>query len=233
MFIHLIFDVAAALCAGGMTFLVYRWRLRAAGDRIEGLGLSYAVALVAGAASGGFAFGTLNLWLSGIDAVGRSILGALAGAIIAVEIYKRLCAVRGSTGLLFVPAFATSVGIGRIGCFLSGIEDQTYGIASGLSWAHDFGDGILRHPVQLYEAVAMGAFLLMALVLLGRRNPLFMRNGFYLMTGWYAGQRFVWEFLKPYGTVLGPFNIFHFICAGLLVYAVVMIQRTEREHSHS
>ena len=27
-------------------------------------------------------------------------------------------------------------------------------------------------------------------------------------------QRFLWEFLKPYQTLLGPFNLFHFICAG-------------------
>ena len=66
-------------------------------------------------------------------------------------------------------------------------------------------------------------FLLLALVLIGRRNAMFMRNGFYLLVLTYAAQRFLWEFLKPYGAVLAPFNLFHFICAGLMIYSAVMI----------
>ena len=68
----------------------------------------------------------------------------------------------------------------------------------------------------------MAAFLIFALVSLNRRAPFFMVNGFYLMIGWYAAQRFVWEFLKPYGTVFGQFNVFHLVCAGLIAYAVTM-----------
>ena len=229
--VHTLFDVLAACTALAVTYAVYRWRLEDAGAVIEEQGLPYALALIGGAVAGGYLFGTLNLWLSGVDGVGRSIIGALAGAITAIEVFKWRRGVRGSTGLLFVPAFATSVSIGRIGCFLSGLQDQTHGVATSLPWAHDFGDGVLRHPVQLYETVAMGGFLLVALVLLGRRNPFFMRNGFYVLAGWYGAQRLVWEFLKPYGAVLGPFNIFHFICMGLVVYAAIMIQGAEREHS--
>ncbi len=152
--------------------------------------------------------------------MGRSIVGALAGAIAAVELFKAARGIRGSTGLIFVPAFATSVTVGRWGCFLSGLDDQTYGTATALPWGHDFGDGILRHPVQLYESFAMAAFLGLALVLIGRRKPLFMRNGFYLLVLTYGAQRFLWEFLKPYGAVAGPFNLFHFLCAGLVIYSL-------------
>lgn len=232
MLIHTVFDVAAALSAACMTFLVYRWRLTTAGETIETLGIPYALTLIGGAVVGGYLFGTVNLWLSGVDGAGRSILGALCGAIVAVELFKKRRGVRGSTGLLFVPAFATSVSVGRIGCFVSGLEDQTHGVASRLPWAHDFGDGVLRHPVQLYESVAMAAFLGAALVALSRRDDFFMKNGFYLMAGWYGVQRFAWEFLKPYGAVAGPFNIFHFLCAGLLVYAVVMIKGNQREYAN-
>jgi prolipoprotein diacylglyceryltransferase len=126
--------------------------------------------------------------------------------------------------LIFVPAFATSVAVGRWGCYLSGLEDETHGTPTALPWGHDFGDGIPRHPVQLYESFTMLAFLVVALVLIGRRNPFFMRNGFYLLVLVYAGQRFVWEFLKPYGAVIGPFNLFHLICAGLMIYALAMMR---------
>jgi phosphatidylglycerol:prolipoprotein diacylglycerol transferase len=227
--IHTVFDLLAALAATGMTLVVYRWRLSDAAARIENAGLGYAAALIAGAAIGGFGAGTLNLWLSGLAGPGRSIVGALAGAIVGVELYKLMKGIKGSTGLIFVPAFATSVAVGRWGCFLSGLGDETYGTPTALPWGHDFGDGVMRHPVQLYESFTMTAFLAAALILIGRRDAWFMRNGFYAMVLVYAGQRFLWEFLKPYGTVLGPFNLFHFICAGLVIYSIIMIGRVRTD----
>lgn len=225
MILHTLFDLLAAGSALAMTVVVYRWRLGPAARIVEGAGLGYVLALVLGAAAGGYGAGSLNLWLSGDAGIGRSIAGALAGAILSIEIFKRVKGIAGSTGLIFVPAFATSVTVGRWGCFLSGLEDQTHGTATGLAWGHDFGDGIPRHPVQLYESFAMLAFLAVALVLISRRQPFFMANGFYLLVLVYGGQRFLWEFLKPYGAVAGPFNLFHFLCAGLVIYSAVMIRR--------
>ena len=69
----------------------------------------------------------------------------------------------------------------------------------------------------------MAVFLVYALVMLARRDAFFMRNGFYLMVLWYAAQRFCWEFLKPYATVIGPLNMFHLVCLGLMGYAVWML----------
>ena len=224
MFIHTLFDLLAAASALTMTFLVYRWRLAEAGEKIEKAGIGYALALVLGAALGGFGAGTLNLWLTGVPGIGRSIVGALAGAIVAIELFKWWRGMAGSTGLIFVPAFATSVMVGRWGCFLSGLQDQTHGIPTILPWGHDFGDGILRHPVQLYESFTLTAFLLMALLLIGQRNRFFAANGFYLLVLTYGAQRFAWEFLKPYGPVIGPFNLFHFICAGLVIYSLAMMR---------
>ena len=231
MILDTIFDLLAALGSMAMTFICYRWRLSDAAGRIESFGMAYGLALVLGSVAGGYGAGTLNLWLSGAPGIGRSIVGALAGAIVAIETYKWVRGIDGSTGLIFVPAFATSVAVGRWGCFLSGIEDQTYGTPTPLPWGHDFGDGILRHPVQLYESFAMTAFLLTALVLIGRRNRLFMGNGFYLMVLFYAGQRFVLEFLKPYGAVAGPLNLFHFICLALVVYSLAMMGRNNERTS--
>jgi phosphatidylglycerol---prolipoprotein diacylglyceryl transferase len=226
MSIHRVFDFLAALSAMAASALVYVLRIRGSGidpsNKVTGV---YLAALVAGATIGGYGFGTANLWLSGLHVVGRSILGALAGAIAAVELYKAIAGVRGSTGVLFVAAFATTVTVGRIGCLLSGLDDQTYGVPTGAAWGWDFGDHVPRHPVPLYESLAMAGFLAYALVSFGRRELFFLRNGFYLLVAFYAGQRFLWEFLKPYGTVVGPFNIFHLLCLALLVYGAVMIAR--------
>jgi prolipoprotein diacylglyceryltransferase len=223
--IHTLFDLLSACAALGMTVFVYNWRLKEAGKKIDSAGPLYGVALLAGAAIGGFGAGTLNLYLSSEPGLGRSIVGALAGAIAAVEIFKRARGISGSTGLIFVPAFATSVVVGRWGCFLAGISDETHGTPTALPWGHDFGDGVMRHPVQLYESFTMLAFLVVALVLIGQRNAFFMRNGFYILVLVYAGQRFLWEFLKPYGAVVGPFNLFHLICAGLVIYSFTMMAR--------
>jgi hypothetical protein len=226
--VHAWFDIAAATAAAAMTVGCFFWRLKDAAARIDQAGFGYAFALVAGAALGGFAAGTANLWLSGDPGVARSIVGALAGGIVAIELFKRARGITGSTGIIFVPALCTSVVIGRWGCFYSGLTDHTHGAATAVAWGHDFGDGVLRHPVQLYESAAMAVFLVSALAMLARRDPFFLRNGFYLMVLWYAAQRFCWEFLKPYAPVLGPLNLFHLICLGLIAYALTMMARMPR-----
>ena len=229
MHIHVVFDFLASMASLGMTLAVYRWRLQPDMQRVEQAGYGYAAALLIGAAAGGYGFGTLNLWLGGNAEIGRSIVGALAGGIAGVELFKHWNGLKGSTGIIFVPAFCATVIVGRWGCFLSGLEDETHGTATSLPWGVDLGDGVLRHPVQLYESFAMLAFLIFALVMLARRNQWFLANGFYLLVLFYAAQRFLWEFLKPYATLAGPFNLFHLVSAGLIGYAFVMLgKRHER-----
>jgi phosphatidylglycerol---prolipoprotein diacylglyceryl transferase len=223
--IHTVFDVLSAIASLSMTAICYRWRLSQAAEKIEIAGVGYVFALIIGAALGGYGFGTLNLYLSGQPHIARSIVGALAGAIAAIELFKWSRGLTGSTGLIFVPAFATTVVVGRWGCFLSGLADETHGTPSTLPWAVDLGDGIARHPVQLYESFSMLFFLLFALTMIGTRNPWFTRYGFYALVLFYATQRFLWEFLKPYGAVVGPFNLFHLVCASLVVYALAMMRR--------
>jgi phosphatidylglycerol---prolipoprotein diacylglyceryl transferase len=230
--VHSIFDILAAVSALCATAFCHRWRLAAAASRIERAGVGYVLALISGAAVGGFGLGSLNMFLSGTPMVARSIVGALAGAILAIELFKWLRGIAGSTGLIFVPAFATSVVVGRWGCYLSGLEDETHGTPSTLPWAVDFGDGVARHPVQLYESFSMLVFLIATLLLLRFRNGWFMRSGFHALVLFYAAQRFAWEFLKPYGVVAGPLNLFHLVCVALAAYALMMMWRAhERAHS--
>ena len=185
---------------------------------------AYAVAAGCGALCGAMFFGTANALLSGERAIGFSMVGGLAGAIAAVEAFKRVTGVKGSTGIVFAAPFAATVAVGRLGCFFAGLADFTYGTPSSLPWAVDFGDGIPRHPVQLYESFAMAAMFALLLWRFAARDRFWLANGFYLTVGWYALQRFVWEFYKPYATVIGPFNLFHVVCLGVLLYAAVMIR---------
>ena len=225
MFIHLVFDLLAATVAAFLSVVAGRRWLHDLPRSPFRMGDGYFVALGLGVMLGSYGLGTLNLWLTGLPGIGRSVLGALAGGIVAVELYKVSRGIRGSTGLIFAPAFAALVAVGRIGCALSGLQDNTFGTPTDLPWGHDFGDGVLRHPVAVYEGLTMALFLALALRAIVRRNPVFMRHGFYIMVGFYAAQRFLWEFLKPYATVAGPLNLFHLVTLALAGYAVVMISR--------
>jgi len=158
-----------------------------------------------------------SAWL----ADGKTIVTGLAGAYLAVELTKLTLDIRVKTGDSFAVPIALALAVGRWGCFFNGC---CHGTPTGLPWAVDFGDGVSRHPVQLYESLAMLVFLGAFLWALRARSPLVLRHGFYLFVAWYGAQRFVWEFLKPYPRLLGPLNLFHVACLALLLYAAFMMR---------
>lgn len=82
---------------------------------------------------------------------GKTVVGAMIGAVAGVELTKKVIGVKKSAGDAFVYPLILGTAIGRIGCFLTGLSDKTYGTPTTLPWGFDFGDGILRHPTQLYE----------------------------------------------------------------------------------
>ncbi|MEZ5759290.1 MAG: prolipoprotein diacylglyceryl transferase [Emcibacteraceae bacterium] len=225
---HLVFDLIAALTSIIAGYGVYHFYLRNAIERtVSRLTPFYFLALSVGSIGGAYILGTANLYLSGEFLIGRSILGALFGAIITIEIYKIFKHIKGSTGYMYVVPFTVIVIIGRLGCFYAGLDDHTYGIITNVSWAVDFGDGIQRHPVQLYESFSMFCFLIISLLLFKYQTQFFIANGFYLCTGFYAAQRFFWEFLKPYSTWIGGLNIFQVACLILIIYSLVMIGKVK------
>jgi prolipoprotein diacylglyceryltransferase len=135
-----------------------------------------------------------RVWLGG-----KTIVGGLLGGWIGVEIAKHRLGIRHSTGDLMVFPLIFGIAVGRIGCFLTGLSDHTYGIATTLSWGVDFGDGIIRHPTQLYEI----AFLLILAGGLWIIRPRLGNNGrlFRLFMLGYLLWRFCVEFIKPRETI--------------------------------
>src|SRR4051812_16386763 len=235
MNIHTVFDLLA-WTSGGLIGWWVRRRCLANGTP-SGFRLSqhpgYIIAVALCAGIGAFLAGGFNMALAGLPPLGHSIAGAMAGGIVGAEGYKLALGIEGSTGLVFVAPLSTGIAIGRWGCFLSGLPDYTYGIPTTLPWGVDFGDGIPRHPVQLYESFAVLGFLLWFIWQLRCRAPLVLRSGFHLMVGFYAVQRFFWEFLKPYPTVLGPFDMFHFLMVALFAYSLWMLWGEQRRHEQA
>jgi phosphatidylglycerol:prolipoprotein diacylglycerol transferase len=72
---------------------------------------------------------------------GKMIVGALMGGLLAVEWAKRRLGVTVRTGDLFALPLCAGIAIGRVGCFLTGLEDHTVGAHTTLPWGVDVGDG--------------------------------------------------------------------------------------------
>lgn len=231
---HGAFDLSAWAAGAAVGYGLYRWRLKGATEQVAGrVGPGYFASLAVGAVAGGWLAGSANTLQDAAPALSHSVAGALAGAIVGVEAYKLVRGVRGSTGTIFVGSFTTGVVVGRLGCFFTGLPDRTYGTPTALPWAVDLGDHIGRHPVQLYESVSMALFLAAYLAGLARRAPWAMRRGFYAMTMAYGAQRFCWEFLKPYPKLVGPFNLFHVLTLGLVIYGWIWWARSRADERRS
>lgn len=127
---------------------------------------------------------------------GKTIVGGLLGGWAGIELAKKILGLTRSTGDLFVYPLALGTAIGRLGCFFTGLSDRTYGIATTLPWGVDFGDGISRHPTQLYESAFV--LILAALLHFGLRRRILPPGArFRLYFAGYFAFRFVIEFIKP------------------------------------
>lgn len=145
----------------------------------------------------------LSLWQTRTLAwPGQSIVGGLLGGLVGVEIAKKLTGQTRSTGDAMVLPIAVGLAIGRVGCFLAGLHDDTYGLPTAAPWGVDFGDGTPRHPTQLYEIAVV---LALGLALQRAR---FATPGlaFKLFLSTYLLWRFLVDFLKPV-PVAYPFGL--------------------------
>ncbi len=179
-------------------------------------------AAVFGAALGSRMLGWLEdpvlAWQAGLVG-GKTIVGALIGGWIAVEAAKARMGVRIRTGDLLAIPLAVGIAIGRVGCFLTGLPDQTYGTATTLPWGVDFGDGVRRHPTQLYEILFLVAlsFVLWRGMKMVSRSVWQTGDVFRLFMISYALWRVGIDFLKPEPRVLG-LSLIQWVCLAVVAY---------------
>jgi len=113
--------------------------------------------------------------------------------------------------------------IGRTGCFLAGLEDGTYGIATNLPWAINFGDGIRRHPTNLYEIV-FWIILWVTLKAIERNYQFTDGSKFKIFLSSYLIFRFLVEFIKPDYFFSFGLSVIQLVCiAGILYYYKVFL----------
>jgi phosphatidylglycerol:prolipoprotein diacylglycerol transferase len=154
---------------------------------------------------------------------GKTILFGLVGGYLGVEIAKALADVRVKTGDSFAVPVATAIGIGRLGCY---VGKCCFGLPTSLPWGVDFGDGVPRHPTQLYEV----AFHLTAAVVLWQcdRQDWFPRQRFKLYLIAYCGYRFATEFLRPEVPLWGGLTGYQWAAAAFVPVLLVLWRQDAR-----
>lgn len=165
-----------------------------------------------------------QLWMAN-----KTIVGGLLGGLIGVELTKKIIGVKTSSGDLMTYPLLFALALGRIGCHLAGLTDGTHGDPSSLPWAIDFGDGVPRHPVNLYEVIFLAA---LALFIFQRekKGPLANGRRFQIFMVGYLLWRFAVEFIKPVWVLpLGISVIQVAVLSGLFYYGVLYFTQRRYE----
>jgi prolipoprotein diacylglyceryltransferase len=155
---------------------------------------------------------------------GKTIVGGLLGGWAGIELAKKILGLTRSTGDAFVWPLALGTAIGRLGCFFTGLDDHTYGVATTLPWGVDFGDGLARHPTQLYESVFV--LLLATAIYCGTRTRALPSGArFRLYFAGYFAFRFGVEFIKPRETPFLSLSAIQLASLAGVAFALMTMRR--------
>ncbi len=170
----------------------------------------------------------------------KTIMGGLFGGLLGVELIKKLIGEEASSGDLFTLPLILAIFIGRIGCFLSGSNEFTYGSETSFFMGMDLGDGVKRHPVMLYELIFLAVlfFIFHRLQNLSTKNnasdaqrtPLKsgdLFKGFMIV---YFGFRFMIEFIKPNVFFIMDLSSIQWLCIVCWCYYFVTAKKGIRTH---
>ncbi len=138
-----------------------------------------------------FSFNSEGIHFEGL--YGMSYFGGLVGALIAGFIFARRNKLDFfSLADLVAPVIPLGYFFGRVGNFLNG---ELFGRITTMPWGMNFGDGVLRHPSQLYEAAGEGILLFFILNYLKKRS-FFSGHLLLFYIFFYSIIRFILEFFR-------------------------------------
>jgi phosphatidylglycerol---prolipoprotein diacylglyceryl transferase len=162
-------------------------------------------------------------WL--IWATGKSILGALLGGYVAVEVAKKFTGYRGVTGDFFAMIAPVGILIGRVGCLLHGC---CLGSECRPAWyAMRDGFGVPRWPVvpveMAFNALALGLFFIL------RRKKILPCQHFHLYLIGYGVFRFAHEFMRDTPRVAGIFSGYQIAALAVAALGIIGFEKRRLE----
>lgn len=232
--VHLILEYLAFF----LGFQYYRWLRKGTTDTMSN---SNRLSVILGAAAGAFlgsrligyleeprveiSFHTLIALLNT-----KSIMGGIFGGLIGVEIAKKIIKETQSSGDLFTFPIILGIGIGRIGCFLSGIKEATYGNVTTWFTGMDLGDGQLRHPTSLYEIIFLiGLFIVLKRLYVYTKKENGLLFKIFMLS--YFAFRFCIEFIKPNTFYVLGLSSIQWLCIVCWLYYIPTI-KTLIQHAY-
>ncbi|USB31849.1 prolipoprotein diacylglyceryl transferase family protein [Paenibacillus sp. YPG26] len=166
---------------------------------------------------------------------GKTIVGGLLGGLIGVELAKKCVGITRSTGDDFAFPLLIAIAIGRIGCFLTGLDDHTHGIPTKWITGFDYGDGIMRHPTQLYEIAFLSLFALTLYLVKrarqSRSKPLSDGALYQWSMFGYLFFRFWVDFIKPTPHLYLGLNNIQVACALGMIYFLFVYKTNTQQGS--
>lgn len=155
----------------------------------------------------------------------NTIVGGLAFGLIGVELAKKVVGHKESTGDLIVFPLILAIIIGRIGCFLTGVHEETYGLPTTSIFGINLGDEYLRHPVALYE-IAFLLFIWFELKMIAKKDKYPSGFLFQLFMLSYFTFRFFLDFIKPKIEIIGNLGTIQIVCLMVILYYIYAIKNT-------
>jgi len=221
-------------------FAVFRWLRGRHGDVVgEPQRWTVLAAATVGALVGSRLLGIAEQWPTVMEAWrtgrllelllspgGKTIVGGLLGGWLGVVVVKKLSGIRRRTGDLFVLPLCVGIAVGRVGCLLAGLEDDTYGKPTTLPWAVNLGDGVGRHPVQVYEIL----FLALLGIVVSSKAKLPDGARFRIFMASYLGWRILIDFWKPQ-PLIGGMNLIQWSCLAGILFLVLDLVRGGKERN--
>ena len=184
--------------------------------------LATLVGAMLGALIGSRVVGFLELPLDSIEwtlknlYLNKSIAGGFFGGMLGVECVKLILRIKKSTGDVYVYPILVALIIGRIGCWLTGIADGTYGIETQFFMGMDLGDGLKRHPTSLYEII----FSIGLMYLFYKIKNIKLNEGdrFKIFMVLYFLFRFCIEYIKPRHQLFYGLNSIQWSSIGVFLF---------------
>jgi prolipoprotein diacylglyceryltransferase len=157
----------------------------------------------------------------------KSIMGGLFGGLLGVETAKKIINEKQSSGDLFTFPIIVGIFIGRIGCFLTGIKEFTYGKETDFFMGMNLGDGLKRHPTSLYELIFLGMlFIVLKRIAFYTKNESGLLFKIFMIA--YFGFRFFIEFLKPNSFHVAGLSSIQWLCITCWMYYMPTFKKLMR-----